>query len=81
MELKYHLLENYIYKEYEWIDPKTKSIVVYRIDNPIGLFTVDNGETHRVVDVYGIVHVVPSVGIFGCRIKYKKEEDFPKATF
>ena len=80
-KLSQHILEDYIYREYEWIEPETKEVIVYRIDRPTTLFTTLKGKTHRVVDSDGIVHLVPSVGYMGCRIRYKKEEGSPKATF
>ncbi len=45
------------YREYEFPDGK-----VYRINNPVTLFTRTGGTTHRVLDGNGVVHCVPFPG-------------------
>ena len=45
---------------------------VYRIDNPLTL--VIGETTHRVVDNEGVVHCVPTVGRFGCVLRWKVRE-------
>ena len=42
---------------------------VYRIDSPVSLFV--GTTTHRVVDVSGVVHCVPSPGISGCVLRWQ----------
>ena len=43
---------------------------VYRISDPVGLYIRDGGTTHRVVDVDGMTHCVPTVGVNGCALRW-----------
>lgn len=47
---------------------------VYTIRNPIKFWYRPGGETHRILDKYGVVHLVPAPGINGCAMRYKKTE-------
>lgn len=51
------------YREYDF------SGRVYRIESPVTLFI--GTTTHRVVDVGGMVHCVPSPGVSGCVLRWK----------
>lgn len=61
-----------LWREYEWTaDGERHS---YRIMSPMKLFYREGGTTHRVVDVTGIVHLVPAPGEKGCVIRWTKPE-------
>lgn len=47
---------------------------VYRIEVPVAFYARAGGETHRVLDQAGVVHVVPAPGHFGCVMRYAKAE-------
>lgn len=47
---------------------------VYRIGNPVELYTRPGGTTHRVVDSAGVVHCVPAPGIFGCVLRWQTKD-------
>jgi hypothetical protein len=74
-ELIKHELSNVIWREYEFGD------TVYRINNPVALYTHSNGTTHRILDAEGIVHIVPAPGINGCIVRYKKKEGVEPVRF
>lgn len=57
-------LTNEKWRSYAWIDPITKKRIEHKIYAPVSL-TVGK-ITHRITDVTGLVHCVPSVGYFGC---------------
>lgn len=44
---------------------------VYRIDNPQTLTVRVGGNTHRVVDSVGVVHLLPGPGYRGAVIRWK----------
>lgn len=48
---------------------------VYRITHPITLYLRPDGTTHRVLDLEGIVHCVPSVGHMGCVLRWKNLDE------
>jgi hypothetical protein len=48
---------------------------VYRIDNPVTLFTREGGTTHRVLDSEGIVHCLPIPGSHGCVLRWKNKDN------
>lgn len=54
---------------------------VYRIDNPVKLFTRKNGTTHRVLDSDGIVHCLPSPGNIGCVLRWKNKNPKEPVNF
>lgn len=70
-----HELPDYLWREYDFEGR------VYRIDNPVALYTVPNGTTHRVEDTNGMMHIVPAVGVNGCIVRYQKKDGAPKTTF
>jgi hypothetical protein len=45
-----------------WREYVSPDGLVYRIDDPIKLFIRKGGTTHRVLDVYGVVHCVSGPG-------------------
>ena len=47
---------------------------IYRIDNPVTLYTRPGGTTHRIVDRDGITHCLPAVGYHGCAIRWYNGE-------
>jgi len=67
-----HDLIGVLWREYEWIDPESGAVRVYKIDGPVALFTRPGGTTHRIVDALGTVHCVPAVGWFGCVARWQK---------
>lgn len=42
-----------------WREYVQEDGTTYRIDNPVALYRRDDGTTHRVVDIEGVVHCVP----------------------
>ena len=54
---------------------------VYRIDNPLRLFTRPGGTTHRVLDAFGVVHCVPAPGQNGCVLRWKCRAGAPLCEF
>ena len=58
------------WREYEW----NSTSEPYRIENPVKLFIRPLGSTHRVVDMEGVVHCIPSVGIMGCVLRWKNTD-------
>jgi len=46
---------------------------IYRIDNPVDLYTREGGTTHRVVDSNGIVHCIPAPGVAGCVLRWQNK--------
>ncbi len=45
---------------------------VYRIENPVSLFT--GNTTHRILDAAGIVHCCPAPGQQGCALRWKPRD-------
>lgn len=70
-ELIEHDISHEMWREYEWIDPDTGNVRVYRIENPVALYLRPGGSTHRVVDVHGVAHCAPNVGRFGCVLRWQ----------
>ena len=68
-------LTNELWREYDFGGR------VYRIDTPVSYYYRPTGETHRVVDPYGIVHCVPAPGQRGCVLRWKNREDSPEVNF
>ena len=66
-----------MWREYEWIFELSgeHEKMVYRINEPQKLFIRPGGSTHRVVDSDGVSHCLPSVGVFGCVLRW---ENFDK---
>jgi hypothetical protein len=46
----------------------------YRIAEPQKLITRVGGTTHRIVDVLGVVHCLPSPGQGGCVLRWKSRD-------
>jgi len=46
---------------------------VYRIENPVELWTRKGGSTHRVVDANGVAHCLPAPGQLGCVLRWKQK--------
>lgn len=66
--LEEHDISHELWREYDWNGR------VYRIEKPQKLFTRQGGSTHRVVDVSGVVHCIPSVGVMGCVLRWYNGE-------
>jgi len=66
-----------LWREYEW----NSTTEPYRIKNPVTLFIRPFGSTHRVVDIDGIVHCVPSVGIMGCVLRWENKDKSKPVNF
>ncbi len=73
--LKSFDISHELWREYDWNGR------VYRIVNPTMLFLRPGGSTHRVVDLNGVVHCVPSVGVFGCVLRWKNPDGKPPVNF
>ncbi len=54
---------------------------IYKIENPAILFTRPGGTTHRVMDVFNVVHCVPAPGVDGCVLRWKSKPTEPPCTF
>jgi len=74
-ELKEYKLQNVIWREYDFKDR------VYRIDHPVMFWHRSGGETHRVLDNVGVVHIVPAPGVEGCVLRYKKTDGTDPCQF
>ena len=70
-----------MWREYEWIDPDTGNLRIYRIERPITLFLRPGGTTHRVVDSLGVAHCAPSVGRFGCVLRWENPPGEARVNF
>lgn len=76
---KFKDISNEKWRNYEWIDPITKLRVEHKIYAPVSL-TVGK-TTHRITDITGLVHCIPSVGYFGCVLFWEvKSEDIQQPT-
>lgn len=73
--LKKFELDDLLWREYDFIGR------VYRINNPVAFWYRENGETHRVLDSEGIIHIVPAPGVHGCVVRYAKTEGAEKVLF
>lgn len=61
-----------MWREYEWVyDGVLRTYTIY---NPEMLFLREGGTTHRVVDSHGVAHCAPSVGVFGCVVRWKNKD-------
>jgi len=80
-ELIEHDISHEMWREYEWIDPDTGNVRVYRIENPVALYLRPGGSTHRVVDVHGVAHCAPNVGRFGCVLRWQNPPGTPPVNF
>jgi hypothetical protein len=74
-ETKRYDLEGVLWREYDFQGR------VYLITNPIAFWHREGGETHRVLDDKGVVHIVPAPGHFGCVLRYKKADGFEPVKF
>ena len=74
-DLKEYTLEDVDWREYDF------SGRIYKIWGPIKFWHRSGGETHRVLDSAGIVHIVPAPGINGCVMRYKKTEGADPCQF
>ncbi len=54
---------------------------IYRIEAPVKLFIRPDSTTHRVLDVNGIVHLVPSIGLRGCVMRWKPKNPAKPVAF
>lgn len=61
-------LSDEAWREYDWLQR------VYRINNPVTLFSRHGGTTHRVLDAEGVVHCVPAPGEQGCVLRWKTKD-------
>lgn len=69
------------WRQYEWIDPATGKQVRYRITDAVEVYMYVGSKTHRVVDKDGVAHCVPSVGMYGCVLKWKNKPGIPPVQF
>lgn len=53
------------WREYDW------GTRVYRINDPICIYYHEGGTTHRVVDLNGVVHLVPAPGHMDCVVRFE----------
>jgi hypothetical protein len=74
-ELIQHDISDEEWREYDWVFNEKKGgdtvIRVYRIENPVTLYTRKNESTHKILDADDIVHCVPSPGRFNCALRWK----------
>ena len=54
---------------------------VYRIENPKTLWIRPGGTTHRVLDATGAVHCCPTVGFYGCVLRWQGKDGGPDVSF
>ena len=84
-ELKEFDISHELWREYEWFggirDSKGELMRVYRIDSPQKLFIRKGGTTHRVVDIEGVAHCVPTVGYLGCALRWKNPDGAKPVNF
>jgi len=80
-DLSSYDISHELWREYEWIDPDTDNIRVYRIPNPKTLYLRPGGSTHRVLDTDGVAHCIPSVGRFGCVMRWKNPPECEPVKF
>lgn len=76
-ELSEYDISKELWREYEW-EGRTSP---YRIEKPVKLFLRKGGTTHRVVDVEGVAHCVPSVGERGCVLRWKNADASKPVNF
>lgn len=74
-ELKEYVLEDVLYREYDFNER------IYKIHNPVKFWHRTGGETHRVLDSDGVVHIVPAPGVNGCVMRYKKIDGVDPCKF
>lgn len=71
------------YREYVWRFNGEEC--VYRITSPVKLYLrrtgKEYGSTHRVLDAAGIVHCVPSIGVWGCAMRCKPKDPSKPVSF
>lgn len=65
----------------EWREYELGGGRVYRIHDPKTLYTREGGSTHRVLDQYGVVHLVPGPGYRDCVIRWKVREGRDPVAF
>ena len=75
--LKKFPLGDEAWRKYTWIDPESNKRVAHTVHNPVDVYFYKGSTTHRVVDVEGVVHCVPSVGVFGCVLTWKNKDGKP----
>jgi len=63
------------YREYDFGGRK------YRIDNPVALYHRPGGSTHRVVDLEGVTHCLPSPGEMGCVLRWLSKDSEKPVDF
>lgn len=54
---------------------------VYRIENPVTLYSRSGGTTHRVVTADNIIHCVPAPGVSGCVLRWSVKAGAPSVSF
>lgn len=72
-KLKEYDLTDEQWREYDWEYEPGKNRV-YKIYEPKSLFYVKGASTHRVLDIDGVVHCVPTVGNMGCVLRWKVKD-------
>lgn len=73
-------LRDELWREYEWVMDNGQ-LRIYRINDPKDLYYRPGGTTHRVVDMGGIIHCVPTVGHMGCVLRWTKREGTQDVAF
>jgi hypothetical protein len=63
-QLSENNISNELWREYDFGGR------VYRIDNPVTLYTRPGGTTHRVVTADKVTHCVPAPGVNGCVLRW-----------
>lgn len=53
----------------------------YRIDNPKFLFLQKNSKYHRIVDIKGVVHCLPSPGTGNCVLRWESKDKNKPVAF
>jgi hypothetical protein len=84
-DVKEYKLEGVLWREYEFVVENLGTYGfqtrTYKIDNPVAFYWAPGHTTHRVVDLEGILHLVPAPGEKGCVMRQKKESGLPSVAF
>ena len=61
-----------LWREYDWKSNFEGDTRCYRIVKPVALWV--GTTTHRVLDSNGIVHCIPTVGSYGCVLRWQNKD-------
>jgi hypothetical protein len=70
-----HVLFDEEWREYRFGE------TTYRITKPLVLFHKSGGQTHRVLDIFGVVHCVPAPGRLTCILRWKSKDPLVPVRF